>query len=125
MCLSTVELNEDGTASPAVIQDNVDVAIHEVSHILGHSSNSYRFFRNPDTGEALTPRPFSTRQVTCVDGVTRNLILPADNTMKFFEASNGKRFASIVTPKVRAIARNQFDCQSLEWGPARKPTDRG
>ena len=25
MCLSTVELDSDGTASPAVIQDNVDV----------------------------------------------------------------------------------------------------
>lgn len=114
VCLSTVELDTDGTASPAVIQDNVDVAIHEVSHILGHSSNSYRFFRDPDTGEALTPRPFSTREVTCVDSVTRNLILPADNTMKFFEATNGQRYASIVTPKVRAITRNQFDCQSLE-----------
>lgn len=85
-----------------------------VSHILGHSSNSYRFFRDPDTGEALTPRPFSTREVTCVDDVTRSLILPAENTMKFSEASNGKRFASIVTPKVRQIARNQFDCQSIE-----------
>jgi len=114
VCLSTVELNSDGTASPAVIQDNVDVTIHEVAHILGHSSNSYRFFRDPDTGEPLTTRPFSTRQVTCVDGVTRSLILPADNTMKFFQASNGQRYASIVTPKVRAIARNQFDCQSLE-----------
>ena len=25
----------------------------------------------------------------------------------------GRRFATIVTPKVTAIARNQFDCQSL------------
>jgi len=81
VCLSTVELNEDGTASPAVIQDNVDVAIHEVSHILGHSSNSYRFFRDPDTGEPLTPRPFSTREVTCVDSVTRSLILPGTSMM--------------------------------------------
>jgi leishmanolysin-like peptidase len=34
--------------------------------------------------------------------------------MKFGVANNGQRYAMIVTPKVRAIARNQFDCQSLE-----------
>jgi len=35
--------------------------------------------------------------------------------MKFSEdPKTGRRFASIVTPKVRTIARNQFDCQSLE-----------
>ena len=34
--------------------------------------------------------------------------------MKFAVANNGQRYAMIVTPKVRAIARNQFDCQSLE-----------
>jgi hypothetical protein len=96
------------------IQDNVDVSIHEVAHVLGHSSNSYRFFRDAGTGEPLTPRPFSTRTVTCVDGQSRSLILPADNTMKFFQAPNEQRYASIVTPKVRAIVRNQFDCQSLE-----------
>ena len=114
VCLSTINVRSDGTASAAVIQDNVDVLIHEIAHVLGHSSNSYRFFRDPDTGEPLTPRPFSTRTVTCVDGQSRSLILPADNTMKFFQASNGQRYASIVTPKVRAIVRNQFDCQSLE-----------
>jgi leishmanolysin-like peptidase len=34
--------------------------------------------------------------------------------MTFTATSTGKRFASIVTPKVQAIARNQFDCQDLE-----------
>lgn len=114
ICMDQIELNGDGTASAAVIEDNVDVLIHEVAHVLGHSSNSYRFFWDSETGEERTPRPFESRTVTCVDDVQRNLILPDENTMKFSQASNGQRYASIVTPRVQAVARNQFDCQSLD-----------
>ena len=113
VCLDNIVLNSDGTASNDVFQDYIDVTIHEVGHVLGHSSNSYRFFWDPETGEPRTARPFSARTVTCVDGTERSLILPDENTMVFSE-EDGVRFASIVTPKVRQIARNQFDCQSLE-----------
>lgn len=115
-CLSEITLGSDGTASESVIQDNVDVAIHEAGHVLGMSSNSYRFFWDSDTGEPRTPRPFSQSTVECVDGQTRSLILPATNTMEFAVASNGQRYATIVTPKVRTVARNQFDCQSVSGG---------
>ena len=116
-CLDQIDLAADGTASDAIIQDNVDVAIHEVAHVLGHSSNSYRFFWDADTGKERTPRPFEARTVTCVDDIERNLILPSEDTMKFSQAANGQRYASIVTPKVRQIARNQFDCPSMEGAP--------
>jgi hypothetical protein len=112
-CLDQINLDSDGTASDAIIQDNVDVAIHETAHVLGMSSNSYRFFWDSETGKPRTERPFTTSTVTCVDGQTRTLILPSENTMKFFLAENGQRYASIVTPKVRTVARNQFNCQSL------------
>jgi leishmanolysin len=113
VCLDNIELNDDGTANADVTQDYMDVTIHEVGHVLGHSSNSYRFFRDPDTGDPRTSRPFSARTVTCVDGTSQSLILPDENTLLFGE-NNGVRIASIVTPKVQTIARNQFDCQSLE-----------
>jgi len=115
-CLDQIELKEDGTASASVIHDNLDVAIHEVAHVLGMSASSYRFFWDSETGEPRTPRPFTSSTVTCVDGQTRSLVLPDENTMKFFLAENGQRYASIVTPKVRTIARNQFNCQSLPGG---------
>jgi hypothetical protein len=114
VCLDRIELNSDGTASAAILEDNVDVLIHEVAHVLGHSSNSYRFFWNPETGTARTARPFEERTVTCVDSVERTMILPDENTMKFFDAPNGQRYAAIVTEKVKSQARNQFDCQTLE-----------
>jgi len=87
VCLDNIVLKDDGTATPDVEGDYMDVTIHEVCHVLGHSSNSYRFFWDPDTGEPRTPRPFESRTVTCVDGNTRSLILPAENTMKFFEGN--------------------------------------
>ena len=114
VCLDRIDLNSDGSASDSILQDNVDVLIHEVAHVLGHSSNSYRFFWNSETGTERTARPFQSRTVTCVDNVERNLILPDENTMKFFDSPSGQRYAAIVTEKVRSQARNQFDCQTLE-----------
>jgi len=113
-CLDQLELDDAGTASPAIIEDNVDVAIHEAAHVLGMSSNSYRFYWNPETGEPRTDRSFRSTTVTCVDGVQRTQILPSEETMKFFVAPNGQRYAAIVTEKVRTVARNQFDCQEVE-----------
>ena len=116
VCLDQIEVDSDGTASESIIQDNVDVLIHEVAHVLGHSSNSYRYFWDSETQEPRTPRDgeFDKRKtVKCVDGMERDILAPAENTMKFFDAENGQRYAAIVTPKVKAVARNQFDCQTL------------
>lgn len=116
VCLDGIELLSDGTASPSVVGDYVDVTIHEVAHVLGHSSNSYRFYWDPDTGTPRTPRPFETQTVTCVTGESKSLILPSESTGVFVEDAYQRRYYSIITPKVRSIARNQFDCQSLEGG---------
>jgi hypothetical protein len=113
VCLGGIVLNSDGTSEPEVVQDYIDVTIHEVAHVLGHSTNSYRFFRDPDTGTPRTARPFAEKTVTCVDGVERTLILPDENTMIIGVDDRNRRYATIVTPKVRTVAQNQFNCQSL------------
>ena len=37
VCLGNIILNSDGTASKAIVQDYIDVSIHEMGHVLGHS----------------------------------------------------------------------------------------
>jgi hypothetical protein len=112
VCLNNIVLQSDGTASASVAKDYLDVSVHEVGHVLGESSNSYRFFWDPTSGKPRTPRPFVTQTVTCLDGVQRSLVLPGNTTLQF-TTENGARHTNIVTEKVRAFARNQFDCQSL------------
>ena len=113
-CLDQIKLDNEGTAHPSVIQDNVDVAIHEAAHVFGMSSNSYKYFWDSVDIKPRTPRPFPKTTVECVDGATRTLKIPSEDTLKFVNADNGQRHALIVTPKVRAVARNHFNCQSLD-----------
>lgn len=113
-CLNTVETDSNGNSPhPSIEESNVAVAIHEAAHVLGMSSNSYRYFRDPETGERRTPNQVSST-VDCVDGVRRTLVLPAENTLKFGVSKAGKKYATITTPKVTTVARNQFNCQELE-----------
>ena len=113
-CLDKIDVSR--ISDEATIQDNVDVAVHETGHILAMSGNSYKYFYDPKTGEPRTSRPISSSTVTCVDGTQRVTEIPDENTMRFFVASNGQRYASIVTEKVATVARNQFNCQSLIGG---------
>ena len=115
-CLDQIKLDSDGTAHESVIQDNVEVAIHEAAHVFGMSRNSLRYFWDSETGERRTERPFKPTTVECVTGTTQFLTLPDTDTLQILTAENGQRFATIVTPKVRTVARNQFNCQDLEGG---------
>lgn len=113
-CVEQVNVDSSGSAHPSVIEDNVDVAIHEAGHVLGMSSNSYRYFWDPETGKERTPRPIKASSVTCVNGQTKMAYIPNENTLQFIDHEQGYRSAVIVTKKVKTVARNQFNCQDLE-----------
>lgn len=106
-CLSGISKNDNEKIK--------GVAIHEIGHILGMSSNSLPFFRNPRTGEPLTKRPFVPKKVKCVNGEEYFYnIVPDENTVKGMQGKNGVRHFLMVTPMVKTVVRNHFDCQSLE-----------
>jgi len=115
-CLAQIDLDSEGTTHPSILQDNVDVAIHEAAHVFGMSSNSYKYFWDAEAVPPAprTPRPIKPSTVTCVNGVERTLLMPDENTLKFLTAENGVRYASIVTPKVQVVVRNHFNCSDLE-----------
>lgn len=112
-CVNQVQVDTDGSAHESVISDNVDVAIHEAGHVLGMSSNSYRFFWDPSTGKPRTARPIRATSVTCVDGTTKMAFVPDENTLIFSESNRGVRSATIVTEKVKTVAQNQFNCDQI------------
>jgi len=93
--------------------DMANLAIHETCHALGFALNLFKYFRDPETGDPMTPRPFTPTDVLCVDGSVQNLVFPSENTLATRQSSDGRVYHEIVTPRVTQVVRNQFDCQSL------------
>jgi len=60
-------LQEDTLEGNDAMADMSLLAIHEVGHALGFTVNLLKYFRDPETGEPMTPRPFQPSAVTCVD----------------------------------------------------------
>lgn len=75
------------------------------------NSDLFPLFRDKN-GDPLTPRPLQAKTTTCADrSIRTNIVNPSESIMK----STGLGF-EIVTPKVRAVARNQFNCQEVTGG---------
>jgi len=99
------------------VEKMTKVGVHEIAHILGWNDDMFKYFRDRETGEPLTPRPFKSTNVECVDGEWKDYELPSENTLKMKKDwISGKDRISyeIVTPNIKQAARNQFGCQELE-----------
>ena len=48
-----------------------ETALHELGHLLGFVDELIKYWRDPETGKPLTPRPFEKKWVKCVDGKQR------------------------------------------------------
>lgn len=121
LCLDRLDVTQESSKD-----EFLKTLIHEMTHVLGMRSVDLPFFYNPETGLPRTPRPLEKREVTCVDGNMRRLAPPSSNTLKAGYTNRGKLFYEIVTPTVRQVVRNQFNCQQM--GGARienQPTNDG
>ena len=79
-----------------VIMNERATALHECMHVLGGIKNS-QLFRNAATGKAL---------------LNRDKILIADESENI-----GKEVAIWITPGVRDMAREQFNCSEISGVP--------
>lgn len=105
---------------PQLSQINLGVVTHELGHILGFNSQSMAHFRDRETGEPLTPRDMNDDVIDVAiecSGVSdasrmATIPLPSAKILQFHKV-RGVRAAHIVTPFVRQVVRNHFDCQDL------------
>jgi hypothetical protein len=126
-------LSLDASPSSAKFEYQVAIAMHEMGHALGFSSDSLPLFRRPD-GTPRTPRnpgyPFLVaeqyqRQVMC-NGRAFTATIPAENTVQWFSERGMNKCAypdglapsencvhRVVTERVRAAAAFYFGCDSL------------
>jgi hypothetical protein len=108
LCLDNIDLSGD----ILTLNEMVNILIDTQIRIMGLSSNHFPFFRD-ETGNPRTPRPFTPTTVECVDGMSRTLILPDQNTLQFSNYSGGQRSAFLAKAKVKQVTRNHFDCQGI------------
>ena len=89
-------------------QESIEIATHELGHVLGMNSDLFPLFRD-EYGEPLTSRPLRPKTTRCADGSIRsNIISPSDKTLVYTDFGY-----EIITPKTKSVVRNQFDCQTM------------
>jgi hypothetical protein len=102
------------------LERDISTAMHELGHALGFNTQSMAHFRRPD-GTPITPRDDDgdvvDSEVECTGPShfrrTQVLPLPSEEILQF-RTVRGVRVAEVVTPSVRQVVRNHFDCQSLD-----------
>jgi Leishmanolysin len=101
------------------IPKTIVTVMHEIGHALGFNPQSLAHFRTQD-GRPVTERDDDGNVVdvkvkcTGVDQETEVIPLPSKDILQFRRVRNGVRVAEIVTPTVRQVVRNHFDCQGLQ-----------
>jgi hypothetical protein len=102
----------------AAYDEQFSTAVHEIGHALGFASSSIAYFRDRETGEPLTPRDASgeplTVNVTCTNGITTLVQAPSENVLMLGPDQFGFPRAKLVTPTLVQLARNFFNCPTLD-----------
>ena len=85
------------------------VAAHEMGHIFGMLVELFEFFIEPRKG---TPWGAKNVSVTCRDGT--NTIVRLPNNVKVDVNEDGIPYYKVVTYTLGQVARNYFDCNTMD-----------
>ena len=92
-------------------KDLDEVLQHELGHVLGMSGNAIPYWRDASKGgKPYTNRPLVEQDVVCINGETKSIIMPSSNTLQEGVTNSGSRYFEVVTPTVRNVIANQFNC---------------
>lgn len=97
----------------------LEITVHEMGHILGLSSTLFPYYRD-ENGAPRTNRSEigvavdSERQ--CINGTIIVDSNPSNVTVQVVQVDDGRLEQYLVTPRVQAVARNHFNCQTLLGG---------
>jgi Leishmanolysin len=97
-----------------------EIALHEMVHILGFSSNLFPYFREKNGEPRMTRdsdgEPIAITRI-CGDGTQTDMDnVPSENMVKVVATEDGTYQQYIVTPTVQAMARNHFNCDAIQGG---------
>ncbi|KAL7460690.1 hypothetical protein ACHAXS_001135, partial [Conticribra weissflogii] len=113
ICLDQIDASFGEISDEEIIRVTEYLTL-EVGKVLGLSPSLFEHFRNPETG---TPWGATKKTVTCIDGVEKDMWVPNILSASMESISRGDRllepFFEVVSPTVRQVVRNHFDCQAL------------
>jgi len=118
-CYDEFFLDANGNADSNIKRIMIEVAIHEIGHVLGVDSGDMAFYYDRATGLPRTPRPLNkSDDAECVNGImlsqmNSNDFRPSPSTLKYSGIYPGIKFYEVVTPTVQRIAQNHFNCSSM------------
>lgn len=108
------EIAIDSTKGRAQQQKLDEVLQHELAHILGMSGATMPYWRDASNGgKPYTSRPLVETDVVCINGETESIAMPSESTVVEGMTETGARYFEVVTPIVRNIVSNQFDCEGV------------
>jgi len=119
-CYATIKLNEHGVASQDATQKFIETAIHEIGHVLGLTSDDMAYYYDRLIGQPRTPRPVNpSRDTTCVNGKKSSefqyeIYPPSKDTLHFGALYPGIKYYEVVTPTVKQVAQNHFNCDRMK-----------
>ena len=109
-----IELSSNNGEGRSHRQKLDEVLQHELAHILGMSGSTMPYWRDASNGgKPYTDRPLVETEVTCINGETESIIMPSTNTVREGTSKTGVRYFEVVTPTVRNVLANQFDCEDV------------
>jgi len=98
----------------------IDTVIHEIGHVLGLGSEDMMYYYDRLTGKPRTPQPWKPSEDTwCVSGkysneYTKDIFRPHSDTLRLNVQDSGVRYYEIVTPTVKQVAQNHYNCDRME-----------